>query len=420
MNDKIKLQEKFESQAQEIITEEIFYQHKNQLFIVGENGKPVFSRYGDETKMSTLLGAFSALVSLTIEDGKEIEIEGDTKRIFIDIRGPFIFISMNNKDKSISEIRRYHEFIEHLIYLYIPLDIFEKKLEENPAFDCRQLTSSKTKEIKMGIYQFNTWIGGMIGKVEIEYCSIRQSIGNSISNIVTEGNIGIKNNIIMVLLYNEKKIISCNGKKGFSLTPNDMNGIISYGNENEGDGEVGMPELSKSGKLKIWTINIGVLKMAVIYQTEDYFLEVKIITENINQEIDHYYNTLIASINNPPVPDLYTNHLLLFYTFIGDNFIYSSPLNDLYKDRKQEKRIKSLCTKLYYEHKEFNTDNLSSSKRCAFTTDLETVAFKQTQKGLLIGIFNFIVDIPSSIDYLNQLDKWFNYDNITYTQYDLS
>ena len=93
-------------------------------------------------------------------------------------------------------------------------------------------------------------------------------------------------------------------------------------------------------------------------------------------------------------------------------------LRELFKERKQRKRIKQLCCKLYWENenaKKMNEPKVSKGIRCsAFQTDLETIAVKQTHKGLLIGVFNFLVDIPTSIEYIHSLDKWMNYDEMMF------
>ncbi|ELP93848.1 hypothetical protein EIN_176750 [Entamoeba invadens IP1] len=407
---------RFSQQDTESVISDSFYSHHRHFFVVTDTGKPVFSRYGDVMLLSTLLGAFSALVSLTMEGGNELEIEGDTRKIFIDGRGPFVFITVGPKDETFATLQQFHEYFEKTIYVYVPLQSFLESLAVNPAYDCRQLIYENSVHLKMAIYKYGTWMGGLVGSLSVAYCGIRNEVSEVINSVIGEGNGGINSDIIMVLLHDGNQVICCNGRKGFCLTPSDMNGVITYTSHHPGDGEVGMPLLSKSGKLKVWTVECGILKLVVIYQKLDYFLEVKIITENLNHELDKYYNSIIAFINNPPVPDLYTTHYLMFYTFISESSVYSSPLSGLYQTRKDKKRLLKMCQKIYFECKDVDEKNKPTTKSCVFSTELETVTALNTNKGMLICVYNFIVDIPTAIKYTDEVNKWMNYENITFKQ----
>ena len=61
----------------------------------------------------------------------------------------------------------------------------------------------------------------------------------------------------------------------------------------------------------------------------------------------------------------------------GDDYIYSGPMRELFSERKQRKRIKTLCSKLYWENenaKKMNEPKLTNGIRCSsFQTDLETI-----------------------------------------------
>ena len=432
------LYKKYSKQEEESIIEETFYKHKNHVFIiVSDSGKPFFSRYGDVMSMCTTLAAFHSAAEAISDEGNlpsminnatnnnsnsmntdmkekeiNIEIESDEKRILFENRWPFMFVSFNGNNDTYDQIKQLHKFIQHTIYVHVPLAIFKECLAERQAADIRQCITDNVIDIKIAMHFWSTWIGAQTEKVEWVTYPLQDKVHEIITTKVNKTNQMINNDIVMCVVHKGKKVMHCVSNRALKISPNDINGMICYSLLYDGEGDVGLPEFSESGKLKVFSQTIGIFKIILMYQNQTSLNAVKECVESITNEFNLLYTKTITYFNAPTIPDLYTQHLLFYYVLFGDDYVVSGPMRELFTERKQRKRIKTLCSKLYWENenmKKMNEPKVTNGIKCSsFQTDMETIATKQTNKGLLICVFNFIVDIPTSIDYINVIDRWLN------------
>ncbi|KAL7716961.1 FUZ/MON1/HPS1 first Longin domain-containing protein [Entamoeba marina] len=385
----------------------IFLNHKNHFFIVSNTGKPIFSKYGDETLISTLLGTFSALVSVAIETGETIEINAEEKNTSYRSERTFYLFLCNYLVSIV---------MSNQLYIHIHLwDIFENCLKINSAYDLRQIVHDYNFELKTSIYLYDTWLGSMTEALEIQPCPLYPQITEIITELIKEGNEGINNDIILGILLHENKVVSYVSTKGLHLSTNDINSLICCCLQDKYPDGIGFPELSKSGKLQLWVTDIGVMKFCVIFKRPECLLEVKIIAENINSKIDEIYLQIIPSFQTNPQPTIFNNHQLMYFAYISNGMMYSPPLNDMYNSRKEKKRLMRVCSFLCQEikGKETKSTTTKTVKTIAYSTEKETVAGKNTKKGIMVCIFNLITTATEAISQMKSVEKWIETENMT-------
>ena len=70
--------------------------HKKHIFVLSNAGSPIYSRYGDESKLAGLMGILSAIISVVESEDDLIQeiVAGDHKFIFCQ-KGPLYFVSVS-------------------------------------------------------------------------------------------------------------------------------------------------------------------------------------------------------------------------------------------------------------------------------------------------------------------------------------
>ena len=128
---------------------ETFFKQSRQYFIMTEGGTPIYSRYGDEIKNCSLSATFSAIFT------KFVAFNGGTNNtqeslnyiknehsviVFLK-KGKLYFITVSNKNDSISFLYRQLELIYHQLLSVITNDRMHA-LEEKPSTCAKLLTNS--------------------------------------------------------------------------------------------------------------------------------------------------------------------------------------------------------------------------------------------------------------------------------------
>ena len=69
--------------------------HKNHIFVLSSAGKPIFSRYGDESRLAPLVGVLQALVSFTRDRNDTIRyIKAGAHHVVFVLRGSLYFVAV--------------------------------------------------------------------------------------------------------------------------------------------------------------------------------------------------------------------------------------------------------------------------------------------------------------------------------------
>ena len=90
--------EKYENASQKD-----FYKKKRQLFVLTEAGKPVYSRYGNESNLSTVMATFSVIIhKMTKHRGNGIKnkihcIHTNVNRVFFMHKNQLFFVIISTK-----------------------------------------------------------------------------------------------------------------------------------------------------------------------------------------------------------------------------------------------------------------------------------------------------------------------------------
>ena len=122
--------------------------HRKHIFVLSSAGKPIFSRFGDESLLAPLAGVLQALISFVSESGDTIRyVRAGAHRMVFLMRGPLYLAAMSRCGDSVPHLARQLSYLHAQI-----LSILTAKVEaiflKNAAFDLRGLLGGTDRVLR--------------------------------------------------------------------------------------------------------------------------------------------------------------------------------------------------------------------------------------------------------------------------------
>lgn len=119
---------------------------KKHFFVLSEAGKPIYSRYGDENQLASLMGVMQATVSFVQDLGDNLRCikAKDTNIVFLTKR-PLILVAVSHTMETVTQL------IVQLTYLYqqllsiLTLPTLSRKFEEKKGYDLRNMIAGSER-----------------------------------------------------------------------------------------------------------------------------------------------------------------------------------------------------------------------------------------------------------------------------------
>ncbi|KAJ9056107.1 Vacuolar fusion protein mon1 [Entomophthora muscae] len=114
--------------------------HKHQVFILSSAGKPIYTRYGDESKLSGYMGILQAIISFFADDNDSIRcINAGAAKIVFMLRDPLYFILVSKTSESEETLREQLYCFHHQILSILTASQLTRVFEKSTNFDLRRL-----------------------------------------------------------------------------------------------------------------------------------------------------------------------------------------------------------------------------------------------------------------------------------------
>lgn len=118
-----------------------FFLHSKSLFICSWSGRPIYTRYGDDSKLAGYMGVITALIEnfKRINNNQSINyIKAGVYMIVFSINGPLYSIIVSRTGESISSLQLQLEYANQQILSVLTCQV-KSILEQRPQFDVRNL-----------------------------------------------------------------------------------------------------------------------------------------------------------------------------------------------------------------------------------------------------------------------------------------
>ena len=114
-------------------------QHRKHVFILSSAGKPIFSRYGDESKLAPQMGLLQALISFVHDRGDAIRyIRAGPVHIVFVLRGALYLVAVSSTGETVEHLWRQLGLL-HAQIISILTSKVDQIFQRNASFDVRGL-----------------------------------------------------------------------------------------------------------------------------------------------------------------------------------------------------------------------------------------------------------------------------------------
>ena len=209
--------------ADEDVSNPNWAKHKKHVFVLSNAGKPIYSRYGDESKLAPFMGVLQAIVSFVDEQEDELRsmIAGNHKMVFL-TRGPLYFVMVSETSESERILKRQLEYVYFQVIALLTTGI--NKIFENKAqFDLRGLLGGAEKFMDSLIASMDKHPQFLLGSVQCLRVNLptRTAVGNAIKSSHSK-------DIVYALLFSNDRLITLCRPKKHILHPEGFLSFLSF------------------------------------------------------------------------------------------------------------------------------------------------------------------------------------------------
>ncbi|XP_041046712.1 vacuolar fusion protein MON1 homolog A [Carcharodon carcharias] len=128
------------SEKEEDVTAESWRQHQKHIFVFSDAGKPIYSRYGTEEALSSIMGVMVALVSF-IEASKNVikSIHAEGYKVVFIRRSPLVLVAVARTRQSEQEVAKELLYVYYQIISLLTLTQLNRIFEQKKNYDLRRL-----------------------------------------------------------------------------------------------------------------------------------------------------------------------------------------------------------------------------------------------------------------------------------------
>ncbi|XP_033631186.1 protein SAND-like [Asterias rubens] len=197
--------------------------HKKHVFILSEAGKPIYSRYGNEDKLVSLMGVMSALISF-VQDGKNSLrsiVSADRTFVFL-VRQPLILVAVSRTHESQQQLLMQLTYVYNQVLSVLTFSQLSRVLETRKNYDLRRLLSGTEKfldNLLNLIDQDPSFLLTAVRCLPLDN-TIRDIIGHSMQSAK------IKDLVFAILIADNQLVTLCRMKK-YVLHPADLHLVFN-------------------------------------------------------------------------------------------------------------------------------------------------------------------------------------------------
>ena len=123
-------------------------QHHKHVFVLSSAGKPIFSRFGDESKLAPLAGVLQALISFVDDGGDTIRHIACGKHLVVFLmRGPLYLVAVSTCGDTVQYLWQQLDYL-HAQIISILTSKIEQTFQRNASFDLRGLLGGTDRVIR--------------------------------------------------------------------------------------------------------------------------------------------------------------------------------------------------------------------------------------------------------------------------------
>ncbi|XP_067684520.1 vacuolar fusion protein MON1 homolog A-like [Haliotis asinina] len=223
-----------EAQVEELNDDDVNTLHwkcqRKHIFILSESGKPVYSRYGSEDKLVTIMGVMQALVSFVQDNKDQIRCinAGDHKFVFL-IRDHLLMVGVTRGTDSTQQMLLQLSYVYNQVLSVLTYSTLSKIFKQRRNYDLRRLLSGAEKFFDNLLNLIDNEYGFLLGAVRCLPLDsgVREIIAQS---IVQHAKV---KDLVFALIIANNQLVTLVRMKKYYLHPMDLHLIINLVNASE-------------------------------------------------------------------------------------------------------------------------------------------------------------------------------------------
>ncbi|EPS45671.1 hypothetical protein H072_329 [Dactylellina haptotyla CBS 200.50] len=264
---------------------------KKHFFILSSAGKPVYSRYGDETVVSQFMGVIQTIISFFQEGNDPLKSFTAGKHKFTILQeGHLYLVGVSSLGETDSQLRTQLDMLYTQVLSTLTFTTVSKVFSERENFDLRRLLGG-TEVFLDGLSDAMVRGEPNILLGSLECVKMRKHVREKINNILLKCR---TNNLLYGLVIADGRLVSVIRPKRHSLHPPDLQLFISMlfsASTFKGGGEhwtpICLPKFNAKGFLHAYICFFQPeIALVLISPTREAFFEMKEVKDNIIDQLD--------------------------------------------------------------------------------------------------------------------------------------
>ncbi|OZJ05725.1 hypothetical protein BZG36_01330 [Bifiguratus adelaidae] len=204
--------------SQEDADSSVWRSHSKHFFVLSNAGKPIWTRYGDESRISTLMGVIQAIISFFQDGDDSIRCiqSGDTVFVFL-LKEPLYLVAVAKTGESEGQLREQLYYLYNQILSVLTSHQLNRIFEQRINFDLRRLLGGTEVFLDSLSTRFNNNHGFMLGAIQALAVprEFRDKVGIALST-------GIVKSLLYGMVVSNGKLVNLVRPKKHSLHPSDL------------------------------------------------------------------------------------------------------------------------------------------------------------------------------------------------------
>lgn len=197
--------------------------YEKHVFVLSEAGKPIYTRYGNEEKLVTMMGLMQAIVSFVQDSNDSIRSihAGKHKFVFL-VRGPIILVTVCSAQDSKAQLVLQLTYVYHQILSVLTFTQLTKIFEQRRNYDLRKHLSGTEKFLDNLLDLMSRDPSFLLQAVRCLPLSntVRDTIGQSLQSAKDK-------DLVFAILVVDNQLVTMVRPKKFSLHPSDLHLIFN-------------------------------------------------------------------------------------------------------------------------------------------------------------------------------------------------
>ncbi|CAG8533827.1 3490_t:CDS:10, partial [Paraglomus brasilianum] len=200
--------------------------HRKHFFILSSAGKPIYTRYGDESRISPYMGVVQAIVSFFADGDDSIKCinAGRHKLVFL-LKAPLYLVAVSRTNESESQLRNQLSYLYNQIIYVVTSAHLTKVFEQRTNFDLRRLIAGTEVFLDNLSSTMGDDLGFLFGSIECMRMNkeLREKVATVVQSIK-------RKELLYAMLMTDNKLITLLRPRKHSLHPSDLHLIFNMVN----------------------------------------------------------------------------------------------------------------------------------------------------------------------------------------------